>query len=154
MLSTFSLRPSSRSVGLGLAVATCLFVQACGPSEEITPLTPVTGKVTFDGKPYTTGQVVFNPDKEKGNNTTKVPSGSIQPDGSYTIQTGSSKGQKDGAPAGWYKVTVTPTGMSDPNASKEKAPDYNPYFKSAKMTKLTVEVKEGAPLVYEVKLTK
>ena len=143
-----------RMLGLGLLALTCTLLPACGPTEENVPLYPVSGKVLNSGSPMPIGQVMFYPDQAKGNSTTKVPSGMIQADGSYSLTTGTSKGVKEGAPAGWYKVTVSAAGTGTPEQMKVKPAFYNPDFKNAKLTKLSIEVKEGAgPKDYEIKLT-
>src|SRR5690348_17264028 len=50
-------------------------------------LVPVSGKVTLDNKPLTTGTVTLKPDKEKGNAAKVEPIGKIAEDGTYTIET-------------------------------------------------------------------
>jgi len=61
----------------------------------------VTGTVTYDGDPLSTGTVTFHP---VGEGPTGY--GSIQSDGSFRIQTG----QQAGLPPGEYRVTVQATG--------------------------------------------
>jgi hypothetical protein len=72
----------------------------------------VSGKVTVDGSPLTTGNVRFVPDKARGNTATAEPVGQVGADGTYTLSTNG----KAGAPAGWYKVTVDATEV--PESSK------------------------------------
>lgn len=134
-------------VALGLAIS---LLAGCGkPTEELS-LVPVSGKVYFNKAPLPMGQVNFYPDAAKGNKGNRVPSGLLNADGTYTIATGVEGGQKEGAPPGWYKVTITPTGASDPSQAKLKIPQYNLDFQNEKNTSLTVEVKAGAdPKSYE-----
>jgi hypothetical protein len=65
----------------------------------------VQGKVTFDGRPVTTGTVIFSPDAGRGNTSLHEPRGSLDEQGHYrlSIQT------EPGSPPGWYKVGVVST---------------------------------------------
>jgi hypothetical protein len=85
---------------------------ACGlpllvgcPSSGSGKLLPAEGKVTLNNKPLGSGTVTFVPADGKAALSTGNPTGEIQSDGSYKLTTGG----KPGAPAGKYKVTVTPT---------------------------------------------
>ena len=69
----------------GWFILPCLAVLGCGNNSQIT------GKVSFNGTPVTSGEIVFNPIKGE------PKSCSIQPDGSYAI---------DGVPPGECIVTV------------------------------------------------
>jgi len=80
----------------------------CGPHAE--KFTPVTGKVAVDGAPLTTGAVTFHPDASKGNHTPHIPVGSLDAQGSYKLLSAT----KEGAPLGWYKVTVSAQEPIDP----------------------------------------
>jgi hypothetical protein len=112
----------------------------------------VSGKVLFDGRPLTKGNVRFHADFSKGNATQAIPMGEIDANGNYELQTGNSKG----APPGWYRVTVyhmtsaeTKKGVSPPK------PPYNEKYLRDDKTPLRIEVKanagEGA---YTLHLTK
>jgi hypothetical protein len=80
----------------GLAVLFSL----TGCSSEFTYV-PVKGKVALkNGKPVTFGTVVFMPDKE--NTLKRIPSGKINPDGTYELTTEG----KAGVPIGSYIVCV------------------------------------------------
>ncbi|MCC6123336.1 MAG: hypothetical protein IT426_00065 [Pirellulales bacterium] len=72
----------------------------CGAHES-----SVTGKVTLDGIPLNSGTAVFYPRKGGA-----AAYGSIQPDGSYKIETGASKGLA----AGEYAVTVVAATPPEP----------------------------------------
>ena len=80
-----------------LAVMLLLFFGAC--SKSSLTLAPISGTVTYNGKPLTHGKVILVPQKE-----TKGPmgSGDIGPDGKYTIKTA----KRVGAIVGNHKVTV------------------------------------------------
>jgi hypothetical protein len=131
---------------LGVALL-CAFTVGCGPSEE--PLVPVEGKITFEGKPLTKGSVGFHPDVARNNLSKNIPHGVIS-DGRYKMMTQ----PRDGAPVGWYKVTVNVTEPSDPK---------NPYslprsliperFSKVTETELAVEVRTDAPAgAYDLEL--
>jgi hypothetical protein len=145
MSQSNSLRLHGRMLALGLSALFCMSFSACGKKEEEDiQLFPVSGKVTISGTPMTMGQIMFNPNKDKGNTGTKVPSGIVQPDGSYTLRTGTATGTKEGAPPGWYKVTFLASGTSNTDMSKSKPPTFSSEFSDAKKSSLSVEVKEGA----------
>jgi hypothetical protein len=126
----------------------------CGPSEEKVETVPVSGKITAGNAPVPMGRVTFYPDAGKGNTFNKLPSGQLANDGTYSLTTPILNGEKEGAPVGWYKVTVEPSGMSDPNQAKLKMPSLDRY-NNPKTTLLSVEVKAGAgPGAYDFKLSK
>jgi hypothetical protein len=128
----------------------CVLLAGCGEKEENLVLVPVAGKVAIDRTPMPSGVVTFFPDDSKGNKAKKVPSGTIQSDGTYKLQTD----QKDGAPVGWYKVTVVPSNYAAAGAPPVKAPPpYFSDFQSLAKTPLVIEVKESAPAgAYDIKL--
>lgn len=59
---------------------------------------PVTGKVTYQGKPVVQGTVVFTPE-----GSGHAATGDIQPDGTFQLTTSK---KNDGAVPGKYKVAV------------------------------------------------
>jgi hypothetical protein len=75
-----------------LVVLSVVALAGCGGETGPTSY-PVTGKVTYRGKPVTTGRVVFNPSGAG----MEMVEGEIQPDGSYRLK---------GAVPGEYRVTV------------------------------------------------
>jgi len=123
-------------------------------------LYPVKGKITLDGADLKAGVVTFIPDQGKGNKVAKGPVGKIGSDGTYTIATDG----KDGAPLGWYKVTVVTQmpGMDAAPADPSKPPpmpsgggDINKRFTSAETTTLSVEVVAAPqPGQYDLKVTR
>ncbi len=115
-----------------------------GPS-----LAPVSGKVTLNDKPLTTGNVVYYPNKAKGNTFTGLPVGEINSQGEYTLQTGG----KPGAPLGAYKVTVSATPTTPDNTKPSTKNPVNPQFGSLETTPLQVDVVEkAAPGAYDLKV--
>jgi len=117
-------------------------VWGCGSGETYYP---VTGKVTLGNTPLTSGNVNFVADISKGNQTKATPGGQISSDGTYTL----SSGDKSGAPAGWYKVTVFTNVPGSPPSSV----NLNPRYMTPGTTDLAVEVAPNAePGRYDLKL--
>jgi hypothetical protein len=95
-------RITHHPAGLVAAVAIALCAAGCDESRpEVGVATyPTTGKVVLaDGKPLTSGVVVFVPSGEK----TPPVSGTLNAEGTFTLMT---DGVVAGAPAGDYKVRV------------------------------------------------
>jgi len=127
----------------------------CGGSGSKTPpLVPATGKVTLDGAPMTIGMVTFQPDEAKGNTLKYSPTGPIDSSGNYKLMTDG----KDGAPVGWYKVTISaygmPTGQVDSKGAAPKS-NLNSKYQSPATSGITLEVVASpAPGAYDLKVTK
>jgi hypothetical protein len=81
-----------------LLAAANLLVLGCGGDDEIGKRYPVSGTVTYNGKPVEKAQVTFQPVKAE----LRAASGTVQ-DGKYTLSTA---GNNDGAMPGSYQVTV------------------------------------------------
>jgi hypothetical protein len=135
---------------LGFYAMVAAGVLSCGTSAE--KLTPVAGKVTVNGSPLTTGSVTFHPDAQKGNNTPHIPVGTLDAEGNYKLMSST----KEGAPLGWYKVTVTAQEPIDPkNPYAPPKHMINPKFSDAETSGLAVEVVEKpAAGAYDLKLAK
>jgi hypothetical protein len=76
--------------------------------------------------------VIYVPDKDKGNDLKNSPAGLVGTDGTYTLSTAG----KEGAPPGWYKVTVTTRYPGAPANAAPIAVEYADFRK----TTLKVEV--------------
>ena len=86
--------------GLGLLFQ----LSGCSPKDANMPkLAKVRGKVSYQGKPVTSGRVVFTPATGKGGDTGQGASGEIDTDGSYDMTTFNTG---DGAILGQHIVTV------------------------------------------------
>ena len=98
----FSCRHINRVANAWIAfgILLLLLLSGCGARES-----GVSGKVTVDGVPLTSGTVVFYPQKNGA-----AAYGSIQSDGTYSIETGAS----GGLAAGEYVATVVATTKSEP----------------------------------------
>ncbi len=122
---------------LYLTAIICLLLSpGCGKKKP--ELIPVTGKVFLGSNVITSGQVTFVPMEERAG--ADLSAGSIESNGEYKIFTDG----KHGAPAGMYKVTVTPS-MKAPADGKAPTFPFNAKFGDPKKTTLQVEVKAGAP---------
>src|SRR5262249_6136130 len=93
-------QPASGRGCVGLLV--CLLAGCGGPK-----VYPVSGTATtVDGKPLAGFVVTFNPDADKGHEARMDCSGRLGPDGRYSIRMDDGFKQYQGAPPGWYKVTL------------------------------------------------
>jgi hypothetical protein len=139
-------------MAFGFLALACALLPACKPKEEEIALFPVSGNVTVGGKPLLTGDVQFYADESKGNNYKRIPTGHVS-NGTYKLMTGSALGNKEGAPAGWYKVAVHAGSATSEELKSYKAPSISSDYQNPKKTKILIEVKEGAdPKSYDIKI--
>ena len=104
------------ALGLGLTLVLATIGSGCGNADPGKPkLGKVNGKVTYNGKPVTSGTVTFTPEATKGGATGQGALGQISADGSYDLTTFDTG---DGAILGQHIVTVV--SYSDPNYGKPK----------------------------------
>jgi hypothetical protein len=127
-----------------------LLAGCSGPPGET--LLPVEGLVRLQGKPLTKGVVVLHADDSKGNTSKHDSRGNIQADGHYKISTH----PREGAPPGWYKITVQSTEPSDPKNPYAKPRSLLPdpeKFGSPDESGLTFQVRPDAPAgAYDLEL--
>jgi hypothetical protein len=130
----------------------------CGQS-EIGPTYPVRGTLRLNGTPLTAKSttILFKPDVSRGNNSTYVPSGTVDDAGRYRLTT---RGVA-GAPPGWYKVIVTAFSATreHPESTRRRqlqvASLLPPKYGQADTTPLAVEVVANPPPgAYDLKLSK
>jgi hypothetical protein len=131
-----------------LMAVVSLAVLGCA-AEKLPTLYPVAGTVTVDGKPLTSGHVSLttsSTDQKIGLSTSEIGQ-----DGSYVIYTS----DKEGAPLGKYKVTVTPQTMMAAGTDPKAAPTASRVYSDPTKTPLTIDVVEhpGAG-AYDLKLKK
>lgn len=120
----------------------------CGAKGD--SFTPVQGQVTANGAPLAKGSVTFHPDSGKGNNSPHIPVGTLDAAGRYKLMSAT----KEGAPLGWYKVTVTAQEPIDPK-NPYAAPKHiiSPKFSDVSTSGLSIEVVSQAPPDgYDIKL--
>jgi len=160
------LSPLVRRSGILALAVVVLAALGCGDKSGVGKTEPVSGKVTLDDKPLTTGSVTYHPDKGKGNTAEFSPSGSIGEDGTYSLSTSTRTGMATGAPPGWYKVTVSTMapmggmggGQPMPQAGGKPPPmpkpiPINPKYTDPANTPLSVEVVASPPAgAYDLKL--
>jgi len=101
--------PSVRSTGL-LASLVVFATLGCGSGDDLARRYPVSGTVTYKGKPLPKGSINFIPNDPNG----RAAGGDIV-EGSYSLTT---QDPCDGAMPGEYKVIVSAT---DVNVSKQVA---------------------------------
>jgi hypothetical protein len=125
-----------RSLAVALAL---VWLPGCAPPKET--LIPVTGTITVKKQLLSAGTVVFHPDPEKGNKGTREPRATIAADrpGEYRLTTG----DQEGAPAGWYKVTVN---AIKPGGTSLRPPEWlaDPRYADERTSGLSVEVVKDA----------
>lgn len=95
---------------LALSVCCCPIFSGCGGGGDVVP---VTGKVTFQGKPVPQATVTFTPD-EAG----KLSVGTTGEDGTYELKVAGSEDQF-GAKAGSHRVSITAMLYEDPSQSAQ-----------------------------------
>ncbi len=84
-----------------------LMIVMVGCGSDLPKLYPVSGTITFDGKPLKAGHVILHLAGTGGSVSQGTPSGIIK-EGKYEILTG----ERSGASAGSYKVVVKATNYS------------------------------------------
>jgi hypothetical protein len=112
-----------------------------------TPLYPVSGKVTHKGSPLSGALVTFHP-KDSNDPRAERPTGYTNEDGTFKLTTG----QKEGAPAGQYVVTVICTRkvqtenkgkIFNTGGTDETVDILGGAYANPQASKITVEVKPG-----------
>jgi hypothetical protein len=123
---------------LVFALPLLLAASGCGGEGPRVPVLPVSGKVTFQGKPPVGAQIVLHP-VQAADTSDVAPSGVVGSDGSFTI---SAYDPGDGAPEGdyvatiqWYKF-VKEQGGAGPNVIPKE-------YSSPATSPLKVSVKGG-----------
>lgn len=105
---------------------------------------PVRGMVTLNGKPVSSGTVVFSPSRGRG------ATGQLAADGTFVLST---YGHGDGAIVGLNKVAVAP---SPEDESGKHPPGYVAIpnrYQNSESSRLEREVKAGENNVFDLKLS-
>jgi len=129
------LRPADVPVAL-LVLAFCC--AGCGRREDLPQVAPVSGSVTYNGKPVASGTVTFHP---AGGG--RPASGQLDADGRFELSTFD---RGDGAVLGKHRVTVVAYDAStDPSIAPDSADVYAvpEKYTEPETTPLEVEVTEG-----------
>lgn len=134
--------PSCWSI-MARSAAFCVLIAAvlagCGGET----LSPVTGKVTFNGEPVRGGTIIFGP--SEGTKGGTPASAEVKEDGTYELKAGATVG----AVAGKNKVMYTPP-PGKPSTDPKKEGEPSPYAGLVPVQK-EVEVKPG-PNVINIEL--
>lgn len=106
-----------------LSLGLVLILVGCGGDRDKPKLGKVSGKVTYKGKPVSSGHIVFTPSTGKGGETGQTATGEIESDGSYTMTTFNTG---DGAILGQHVVTVqlSDTDYKSPQPKADGTIDY------------------------------
>lgn len=127
---------------LAASLSMTLVLSGCGAQSDRLPVQPVSGTVTFKGKPLSNALVAFHPVDNSDPRATACRATS-DANGKFTLSTYDAN---DGAPAGEYKVTVECYKLKGSGTSLEPGPNFLPVkYSRPATTKLTVRVEEGAP---------
>ena len=127
-----------------LAVPALLVMASCGTDDGLGKRYPVSGTVTYNGKPLEKGEISFvTEDLTKNYGATGIIT-----NGSYTLSTG---GNDDGAQVGKYKVTIKSkedfAAKAQADFQKESGKD-NPKFPPTYTAKAEAEAKSLIPAGY------
>lgn len=135
---------SVRFLSFAVAVLMLPVVNGCGGEVRV-PVFPVSGKISFQGKPPVGAQIVLHPvDRSQPNDVT--PSGGVTDDGSFKI---TAYELDDGAPQGeyvatieWFKIVSAGGGGGGrgPNVLPKK-------YASAQTSPIKVSVKNGPTVI-------
>jgi len=105
-------------------------------------LQPVTGSVSFEGKPTPGAVVLFLPVDEPDKFTYRV-AGTVDEDGAFEMQTSVPEGTRPGVAAGEYLVTIS---WNEParDRDSDEGPDLvPPRYRDHRTSGLRVEIVEG-----------
>jgi hypothetical protein len=108
-------------------------------------LQPVTGSVSFEGKPTPGAIVLFYPADDPTSAEYRL-AGIVEEDGSFQMQTTVPEGTRPGVAPGEYLVTISWNKPVDPtDRDSDMGPDLIPgKYKDCKLSGLRAEVGEGA----------
>ena len=130
----------SRRVALVSLVA--MVAAGCGRAEKQVPVVPVTGSISFQGKPPAGAQIVLHAASGSETDAVVAPVGLVKPDGSFEIST---YGEGDGAPAGEYTATVQWFKLVSGDGGSGRGPNVlPPKYSQAQTSPIKVAVKTEA----------
>jgi hypothetical protein len=147
---------SNRARVRGLCLALAVLSGGCGQVKETIPeLVPVSGTVTYQGKPLADAVVTFFPVdwEEEQTELNKVyrPSGKTNAQGEFEL----AWGVNPGAPPGKYAVCISATRLvPDPNDPADQINEnlIPPEYNVAKTSGLKADVKEEGDNVFPFEL--
>lgn len=112
---------------------------------------PVSGKISFDGKPMEGGgSIALIP---TGTETGKAAGGIIDEDGNYTLSTYT---EGDGSIPGQFRVIITQTAVDEPEATPDgTAPTESvPFLSADKLIPAIYSDFKASPLIVDIKAEK
>jgi hypothetical protein len=133
----------SRTGGRSCLLSIALVVAAgcsSGPKEDRKPVFPTRGQLFVKDRPAAGAFVLFIPVNEPPEPKDPRPRAEVEKDGSFALST---YGDKDGAPAGDYVVTVTWKGGVLPDGQEEPEDKLFGRYATRTTSKLRATVKEG-----------
>jgi hypothetical protein len=122
---------------------------AAGCGRDSARLAPVSGRVTYQGRPLAGGTIVFTPNPERGGSG-PMAYAEIQADGSFTLRT-----QREfGAVPGWHRVTVAaiPAPAVPGSAVPPEATRLPAKYSDPERSGLHQEVKAGLANTCDIRL--
>jgi hypothetical protein len=113
-------------------------------TEGLQNLQPVTGSVSFEGKPTPGAVVLFLPADAPDSLTYRV-AGTVEEDGSFEMHTTVPEGTRPGVAPGEYVVTISWNELVNPrDRDSDEGPDLVPSrYKDHRTSGLRVEIVEG-----------
>lgn len=122
--------------GVALALLCVTLVSGCGPSEKRVPVTPVSGKVSFNGEAPVGATILLH--SSSSDERDYVPTATVAQDGTFKVTT---YDEADGAPVGEYVATitwpkVTAEGARGPNVLPKK-------YEKKETSPIKLSVKDG-----------
>ena len=132
-------RPRFAAV-VGAVLLLAALAGGCSRQAPTLEVHPVTGQVTYNGKPAAGAHVTFHPKVREVAHP--IPSAKVDPQGNFSLTTYRSE---DGAPFGEYSVTVELRPVITKDGEIELGPNIlPPQYSSPKTTKVVARVAEGA----------
>jgi uncharacterized protein DUF6795 len=123
----------------GAVLALAVVASGCSRQAPTVEVHPVTGQVTYNGKPAAGAHVAFHPRTQQVAHPT--PSAKVDAQGNFSLTTYRSE---DGAPIGEYRVTVELRPVIAKQGEIELGPNIlPPQYSSPKTTKVVARVAEG-----------
>ncbi|MDG3006463.1 hypothetical protein [Paludisphaera mucosa] len=141
-ISASNRRPWTRTKGLAAAVAVGLLAAGCG-DDGLAQRYKVTGTVTYQGKPVSSGSISFYP-AGGGTSDQRGATGVIK-DGYYALST---QGDEDGAFPGDYLVAVTAR-KPDMGKAQENADKIGGLYRQEDVAKAYKKAPSDIPQKYE-----
>ncbi|MCE9564109.1 MAG: hypothetical protein K8U57_18860 [Planctomycetes bacterium] len=128
-------------VALGIGVLVVALPGGCNRKGPRGPTT-VRGAVTFQGKPFAGGFIVFSPDPDRGHSG-KAARATVGPDGRYELR----HATESTIPAGWYRVSIAAAPSLEPASAL--TPVFPLKLARPDMSGLVREVKPDQENIFE-----